>query len=127
MKLGEWIKKYRHAHGMSMQDFANMVGISKAYVGQLEKGVNPRTGKPISPTILAIGKISREVGIPINEFLEMLDKDQPVTIPSETAILADAYFVNRYNMLDDVGRAMVDSVMNTRLEQIGVKLESLKP
>lgn len=44
MKLGEWIKQYRAERKLSMQDFADMCGFSKAYIGQLEKGINPSTG-----------------------------------------------------------------------------------
>ena len=40
-KLGEWIKRYRLKHGMSMQDMANVCGFSKAYISMLEKGINP--------------------------------------------------------------------------------------
>lgn len=43
MKLGEWIKQYRAERKLSMQDFADMCGFSKAYIGQLEKGINPST------------------------------------------------------------------------------------
>ena len=48
MTLGEWIKNYRDKHSLSMQEMADMCGFSKAYIGQLEKGINPSTGKPIS-------------------------------------------------------------------------------
>lgn len=56
MTLGDWIKKYRAEHHLSMQDVANACGFSKAYIGQLEKGINPSTGKPISPTLQTFEK-----------------------------------------------------------------------
>ena len=58
MNLGEWIKTYRKEKHLSMQAFADLCGFSKAYIGQLEKGVNPTTGRPISPTMQTFEKIS---------------------------------------------------------------------
>ena len=80
MTLGEWIKNYRDTHSLSMQDMADMCGFSKAYIGQLEKGVNPSTGKPISPTIQAFDKIARAVGLDLDAFLKELDDTQLVTL-----------------------------------------------
>lgn len=80
MTLGEWIKNYRDTHSLSMQDMADMCGFSKAYIGQLEKGVNPSTGKPISPTIQAFDKIARAVGLDLDAFLRELDDTQLVTL-----------------------------------------------
>lgn len=80
MTLGEWIKNYRDTHSLSMQDMADMCGFSKAYIGQLEKGVNPSTGKPISPTIQAFDKIARAVGLDLDAFLKELDGTQLATL-----------------------------------------------
>lgn len=80
MTLGEWIKNYRYTHSLSMQDMADMCGFSKAYIGQLEKGVNPSTGKPISPTIQAFDKIAHAVGLDLDAFLKELDDTQLVTL-----------------------------------------------
>lgn len=41
MTLGEVIKKYREDHDLSMADFAELSGMSKAYVSLLEKGTRP--------------------------------------------------------------------------------------
>lgn len=40
MYIGELIKKYRLNHSISMQEFANASGLSKAYIGMLEKIYN---------------------------------------------------------------------------------------
>lgn len=80
MTLGKWIKNYRIKHSLSMQDMADMCGFSKAYIGQLEKGVNPSTGKPISPTIQAFDKIAQAVGLDLDTFLKELDANQLVTL-----------------------------------------------
>ena len=41
MKLGEWLTMYRTRNNLSMQNMADACGFSKAYVGMLEKGINP--------------------------------------------------------------------------------------
>lgn len=46
MKIGEWVKQYRKEHGLSMQTFGDMCGLSRAYISILEKGINPTTNKP---------------------------------------------------------------------------------
>ena len=85
MTLGEWIKNYRDKHSLSMQEMADMCGFSKAYIGQLEKGINPSTGKPISPTIQAFDKIAQAVGLDLDVFLKELDSNQLVTLlPDKT-------------------------------------------
>lgn len=48
MNIGDWVKKYRKEHGLSMQAFGNMCGLSRAYISILEKGINPTTNKPFS-------------------------------------------------------------------------------
>lgn len=85
MKLGDWIKNYRNEHGISMQVMADMCGFSKAYVGMLEKGINPTTKRPISPTMQTFQKIADGVGIDVNELIKVLDSDQPVTVESNSS------------------------------------------
>lgn len=103
MKLGEWIKQYRAERKLSMQDFADMCGFSKAYIGQLEKGINPSTGKPISPTIQTFNKIAVAVGMDLDKFLNMLDTDQKVTINNFTPTLSERDIqVRLQNILDDM-------------------------
>ncbi len=86
MHLGEWIKQYRKEHGISMQVMADITGFSKAYIGMLEKGINPTTGKEISPTMQTFNKIASGVGIDVNILIQKLDEDQPVTVKPAPAI-----------------------------------------
>lgn len=115
MKLGNWLKAYRENNCLSMQDMANKCGFSKAYIGQLEKGINPSTNKPISPTIQTLSKIANAVGIEVDDFIKILDNDQPVVIQpklqksenmviSEQTIKARQLFSNRLKtMLQKTG------------------------
>ena len=79
MKVGEWLKLYREQHNLSMQTLADLCGFSKAYINVLEKGVNPKTGKPISPTMQTFEKIARGTKTDVDTLLKRLDGDQPIT------------------------------------------------
>ena len=106
MKLGEWLKMYRARHNMTMQDLANACGFSKAYIGMLEKGVNPTTGKPVSPTIQTLDKIAKGTGQDLDSLLKNLDGDQPVTITKSTNTLSDEQttMLKAYDELPNDGR-----------------------
>lgn len=82
MKIGEWLKTYRDQHGLSMQALADLCGFSKAYINVLEKGVNPKTGKSISPTMQTFEKIARATKTDVDTLLKILDGDQPITLNS---------------------------------------------
>ena len=75
MFLGEIVKKYRLEHKISMDEFARLSGLSKGYISMLEKNENPRTKKPISPSIDTIKQVSEVTGIDFNEIIDMLDDD----------------------------------------------------
>lgn len=97
MKLGDLLKTYRSRNKITMKEFADSCGFSKAYVGMLEKGINPTTGKPVSPTVQTLEKIAKGMGRDLDSLLKALDEDQPVTISrvkpldSEEIKLVDNY------------------------------------
>ena len=106
MKLGEWLKNYRIKHDMTMQELANVCGFSKAYVGMLERGINPTTGKPVSPTIQTLDRIAKGTGRDIDSLLKSLDGDQPVTVTPSPKNLSDeqATVLKVYDELNSDGR-----------------------
>lgn len=106
MKLGEWLKMYRDRNNMTMQDLAAACGFSKAYIGMLEKSINPTTGKPVSPTIQTLDKIAKGTGQDIDSLLKYLDDDQPVIIPASSNNLSDEQttVLKAYDELPSEGR-----------------------
>ena len=113
MKLGEWLKRYRIAHKMSMQEMADICGFSKAYVSLLEKGINPTTNKPFSPTIQTFEKIARATGQDVDSLLKILDDEQLITIkPSSSSFSEEEKkLVDGYRNLNFDNRRMIDSLM----------------
>ena len=83
MRIGIVINNFRIENGLSMDKFAKKAGISKAYVGFLESGKHPKTGKPLYPSIDMIKKCASAMGMTFDELFHMLDED--ISITSESA------------------------------------------
>ncbi len=66
--LSELLKSKRQEKKMGLRDFAAFLGISHAYLDKLEKGVDPRTGKEIKPSVEVFNKIASALNIPKSEF-----------------------------------------------------------
>lgn len=75
MRLGEFIKRYREENNMSMRDFSRRSGISLAYVSLLEKDMHPKTGKPITPSIICVKQVADAIGMDFNRLFSELDCD----------------------------------------------------
>lgn len=73
MTLGEYIKAYREKHRLSQRQFAAIVTLSNGYISMLEKGVNPKTGRPITPTPQQLKKIAQGMGMTLHELLLEID------------------------------------------------------
>ncbi len=77
MTIGEIIKKYCSEHGMSYQQFAQASKVSKGYISMLINGRNPRTGKPMKPTIETYINIAEAMDMTVDQLFEIMD-DAPV-------------------------------------------------
>lgn len=82
MILGDLIKAYRAETGMSMEQFSQRCGLSKAYVSILERNHNPVNGKPVVPSLETIKAVSTAIGRDFNDVIAMLDGNQPVQLQS---------------------------------------------
>ena len=114
MRLGEFLTMYRLKHGLTMQMLADACGFSKAYLSMLEKGINPQTGKPYSPTMQTFEKIARGTGQDIDSLFKLLDDDQPITINASPKKLSqeELAVVDGYRNLTNDGRRDFWSFLN---------------
>lgn len=82
MTLGDIILSYRNSFApkMSQRDFAKKCGLSHTYIAALEKNVDPRTGKPIAPTLDTVRDVALAMNLPIEKLLKMLDNNQEFLI-----------------------------------------------
>ena len=65
--IGEYIRKYRGK--TSLREFAEKCGISHTHLDSIEKGYDPRTGKPVKVTVDTLKKIANAMGMSINDLL----------------------------------------------------------
>ena len=86
MNLGEIIKKFRDDNELSMDKFAKMSGLSKAYISVLEKNKRPKTGKPITPSIPVIKNVAEAMNMSFDELFNMLEDNQIVSIGLDDVI-----------------------------------------
>lgn len=80
MKLSTIISDYRERMQISQREFARRCDLSNSYISFLEKDTNPKTGKPMVPTIEQYKKLADGMGITLQKLFEMLDEDSPVNL-----------------------------------------------
>lgn len=80
MTLGEVVKAYRAEHKLSMDAFAKLSNLSKGYISMLEKNRNPRTGKPIVPSIDTYIGVAQAMNMSIEELMRLVGSEQLVSI-----------------------------------------------
>ena len=119
MRLGEWLKEYRQLHKMTMQDMADVCGFSKSYVNMLEKGINPTTNKPVSPTMQIFEKIAKATGQDVDSLLKILDGDQPVTLNSDIEKInrEERALLTSYRKLNKMNRRQISNIISAFLLQ----------
>ena len=133
MKLGELIYEYRYMHGLSQRQFADICKLSNGYVSMLERGVNPNTGKPITPTIPQLKKLADGMGTTIAEIIEKVD-DMPVDLiltseetknaPAESGkgdVLdeVDVAFYGEFKELSEDDKEIIRSMVTTMRQRRG--------
>ena len=77
MKLGDLIRSYRESHDLSQRQFALRCDLSNGYISILEKGINPNTLRPVTPTIPQLKKLADGMGMTLSELFEKVD-DMPI-------------------------------------------------
>ena len=73
MTLSEIIAEYRTQHGLSQRQFAAQCGLSNGYISLLEKQMNPKTGKPVTPSLINLKKIAQGLHTSLDDILTMAD------------------------------------------------------
>ena len=72
--LGELLKDYREEHSLSLRNFATQCNISHSYIDKLEKGIDPRNGQPVEPTLDMIEKLAKAMGLSLDSLLRAIGK-----------------------------------------------------
>ena len=82
MKLSDLIIDYRTRMNISQRDFSRRCDLSNSYISFLEKEKNPKTGKPLIPTLEQYKKLADGMGISVHRLFELIDDDAPVDLRS---------------------------------------------
>ena len=80
MKLIELIIDYRKRMNISQREFSRRCDLSNTYISFLENEKNPKTGKPVVPTLEQYKKIADCMGLTVQQLFEQLDEDAPVDL-----------------------------------------------
>lgn len=73
MKIGELIQKYRAEHDISQRQFAALCGLSNGYISMLEKGKNPKTGQPVTPTLPKLKALADCMGMTLMDIFDVVE------------------------------------------------------
>lgn len=84
MTLGELVSTYRKEHGLSQRQFALACDLSNGYVSMLEKGANPKTGVPLTPSLPVLNKLASGMKMTTQELFLTVD-DMPLELVSDDA------------------------------------------
>lgn len=81
-QLGQHLRQCRQARGWSLDQAAEACGVSKAMLGQIERGES-------SPSVVTLWKIAAGFRLSYTSLLAPLDSlSQPVELPAESAVSA---------------------------------------
>lgn len=86
MTLSELIKEYRKDHQLSQRQFAIKCNVSNVHISMLENNMNPRTGKPLTPTLPMLKKIADGMNITLDE---LLSKTEDFLVDLSPALQSD--------------------------------------
>lgn len=120
MNIKEYVYNYRKEHGLSMQAFGDMCGLSRAYISILEKGINPTTGKAFIPTIDTLKKIADVTSTDLDSLLKMLDDSQSVMVnispaPTIKLTVQEEAHIKKYRQLNADGKLVIDNQIDFML------------
>ncbi len=73
MTLGQYVRQFREENNLSQRKFAELCGLSNAYISILEDGKSPKTGKDLIPKIDSLLRIANAMGITLDDLFDAID------------------------------------------------------
>lgn len=122
MKLGDLIREYREQHHMSQRQFALRCGLSNGYISMLERGENPKTHKPVTPTLQQMKKLADGLRMTTTDLFGLVD-DMPVELSTDKE-KPDTQSVelnpNYYNLSPE-NKALIDEMIAKLVQSQGTE------
>jgi transcriptional regulator with XRE-family HTH domain len=116
--FGEIIKVKRKEKKLSLRDFASICGLSHTYIDCLEKGFDPRTGKPVSPTIDTLNKIANALDMSLVELLSLAGLIEECNNEENNQIKNKSRTNNHYNIIPPHLTPLLDAAKDLPPEKI---------
>ena len=83
--LSDFVRQQRGT--MSLREFAQKCdGISHTQIDSIERGVDPRTGKPVRPTVETLAKISKGTGASVAFLAALANGDDTKALSSSKEV-----------------------------------------
>ena len=73
MTLGEYLSAYISQHDLSQREFAKICHVSNGYISMLLSGFNPKTQRPIKPSLEKLRAVAGGMGVSLQELLSSVD------------------------------------------------------
>ena len=89
MKLSQIVIDFRNKMQISQREFARRCDLSNSYISFIENEFNPRTGRPIVPTLEIYQKIASGMDMSVHQLFGMLDEDAPVDLGISSPVKDD--------------------------------------
>lgn len=124
MTLKELIVSYRSEHSLSQRQFATLCGLSNGYISMLEKGINPNTKLPVTPTLPKLKSLASGMNMTLERLLAAVD-DMPVDLtfdsngnpaPTHTYSQSTQEAVELFEQLDVLDQGKIIGKMEDMLE-----------
>ncbi|WDL95595.1 helix-turn-helix domain-containing protein [Alicyclobacillus sp. ALC3] len=82
MRLGSRLRQLRHERGLSLDKLAELTGVSKPMLGQVERGTS-------SPTVATLWKIATGLQVPFTALLQDASSAQQIRARDQTVLFED--------------------------------------
>lgn len=97
IEFSEFIRTKRGT--LSLREFAQRCdGISHTQIDCIERGIDPRTGKPVRPTVETLAKISKGTGASVAFLAALANGDDTSTLSSSEE---STELLKLFNQMDD--------------------------
>lgn len=128
MNIGKFISDYLIEHNLSQRQFAKRCNLSNGYISMLINNINPKTSKPLVPSLKSLLCIANGMNISLDELINNTD-DINVELSSVTRkdyFKPSSEIETLYNKLDIEDKAEVRGTIKQMLKADKYKVKKSK-
>lgn len=90
--LGQLITSIRRDQHLSLRKLAALTGLSRTYLNNLEKGKDPSSGKPLTPSLPTLRKLATGLSVPLHELIALAECSPDSSGPLVAEMVASENF-----------------------------------